>query len=225
MLFRKKKTRRQDDRIWAAKTLKLSGICDEILKATKRNHMVLAVAHFERTLEELREILDARGLKHKVFMESWDISGFDLDEIKQEGFQIVVLLSDVLSSLGQLDDRSRQVGPEKWRIHIVIVEHHPLPERDERILSFAARLPYAATICFHASLDEPLMKVFGADRLASMLTRLGRSETSPVIHPMITSAIAAAQKKIKKEAIGDERVESAEDWFYYNFPRARKRMR
>lgn len=218
MLFRKKKTRRQDDKIWAAKTLKFNGICDEILKATKRGYMVSAVAHFERTLEELKESLDARDLKYKLFKENWDISDFDLDEIKQEGFEIVVLLSDVVFSLGQFDDRSRQASSRKRRIHIVVVEHHPLPERDEVVLSFAARLPYVTTIRFHASLDEPLMTLFGADRLASMLTRLGRSETSPVIHPMITSAIATAQKKIKKDAIGDEKVESAEDWFYYNFP-------
>ena len=223
MLFRKKRTRRQDDKTWAAKTLKFNGICDEILKATKRNYMVLAVAHFERTLEELKEILDARDLKYRLFKESWDISDFDLDEIKQEGFEIVVLLSDVVSSLGQFDDRSRQASSSKRRIHIVVVEHHPLLEKDELVLSFAASLPYVTTVCFHASLDEPLMKLFGADRLASMLTRLGRSETSPVTHPMITSAIAAAQKKIKKEAIGDERAESAEDWFYYNFPHRKRK--
>jgi preprotein translocase subunit SecA len=225
MLFRKKKTRRQDDKIWATKTLRLNGICDEILKEMDRSYMVMILAHFERTLEELKEALDARGLKYKLFKENWDISDFDLDGIKQEGFEIVILLSDVVSSLGQFGDSSKQASSRKRRVHIVIVEHHPLPERDEVVLSLAAHLPYVTTIRFHASLDEPLMTLFGADRLASMLTRLGRSETSPVIHPMITSAIATAQKKIEKDAIGDERVESAEDWFYYNFPPSRGRMR
>jgi len=98
MLFRKKKTRRQDDKIWAAKSLKFDGICDEILKASKRSYMVLAVAHFERTLEELKESLDARGLKYRLFKESWDISCFDQDEIEQEGFKTIVLLSDVVFS-------------------------------------------------------------------------------------------------------------------------------
>jgi preprotein translocase subunit SecA len=224
MFFRKKKIKREEDRVWATKTSKFNGICDEILGETKRNIVVLTVAHFEKTLEEFRKVIDEREIQYKAFTTKWDISDFDLNKIAHEGIKTVVLLTDVVSNPDQFKNVTWQESQQGERIHIAVVEHHPLSERDNVVLSFAECFPDIPTTRFHVSLDEPLMKIFGSEGITELIKKLGWDESSFISHKMITSAIASAQKKIKKKALGDQRVKSMEEWFYYNSPALREKI-
>jgi hypothetical protein len=100
----------------------------------------------------------------------------------------------------------------------IIAEHHPLYECDEALLSFMPNLPCRSRVRFHSALDELLWKIFGAERALGVLKRLGLDEKQYISHHLISSAIEQAQKKIKDKATGNQRVDSMEEWFYYNFP-------
>ena len=106
-----------------------------------------------------------------------------------------------------------------------MVEHHPTPEVDNEVLSFLEGLPRGSTIRFHSSLDEPLLKAFGADRTLGLLSKLGWEKTGYMESPTITRAIASGQTRIKKVAISNEKVNSQREWLYYNCPTLRDRMK
>lgn len=119
----------------------------------------------------------------------------------------------------ELNPTIRQFGEAELQgkeVLIIAAEHHPLAESDEVLLSFMDNLPCRSRIRFHCALDEPLFKMFGGERVISLLKNLGWNEKEYISHPVISSAIEKAQKKVKDKAKGNQRVESNDEWFYYN---------
>jgi preprotein translocase subunit SecA len=217
MFFRRKRIERED-RIWATTALKWKGICDQILKEANGDANLLTFAHFEETLEELKKHLHDRDLKYVELQSTEEISMSNLEKLRQGGTRTVILPSEAVSSPEPSESLYGQENPPEGTIQIIVAEHYPLPERDETLLFFATHLPGITRIVFHAALDEPLMKMFGAESVMTMLKKLGWNETEFIAHAAITSAIAAAQKKMTQKATGDLRARSAKEWFYYNCP-------
>ena len=217
------KITRSVDKVWATKRLKYNGICDDIVKKVNEVFYVLLIVHFEKTLEELRKVVDQQEIRYEVFKTSWDISNFNMHRLKREKKKYAVLLSDILPELMRYDRLSRQTDTKGKKIHIIVAEHYPIPKRDKNILSYAAQLSQFTTISFHSALDEPLMALFGQSTI-DLLKKLGWNETMPMAHSMITKAINEAQRKIREQSIGDQRVHSQEEWFYYNCPQSRARL-
>jgi preprotein translocase subunit SecA len=213
------------DKIWATKRLKYCGINDEILKKLNEVFFVLLIVHFEETLQDLTKIINTQELQYKLFRTSWDISNFNINRLAKAETKYAVLLSDILSELMRYDRFSRQTDMKGKKIHIVGAERYPIPERDNTILLYAAQLSQFTTVSFHAALDEPMMRLFGSDSITGLVKKLGWNEKTFIAHPMITKAINDIQRKIKRQSIGDQSVHSQEEWFYYNCPQSRDRLR
>ncbi len=213
------------DKVWATRELKYSGIADEILKKARDVFFVLVIVHFEETLEELIKVTATQELQYKLFKTRWDISNFAITRFKKEGIQYAALLSDILAELIRYDVSSRQTETKKKKIHIIAAEHYPVPDRDESILTYAAQLSQFSTVSFHSALDEPLLELFGTARISSILKKLGWDKKTSISHSMITTALGETQRKIKKQSIGDQHCGSMKDWFYYNCPKSRTKMR
>jgi hypothetical protein len=219
------KITRAVDKVWATRELKYNGIADEILKKVMDVFFVIVIVHFEETLEELKKVTTTQELKCKLFKTRWAISNFAINRLKKEGIQYAILLSDILSELIRYAASSKQTETKKKKIHIIAAEHYPIPDRDESILTYAAQLSQFSTVSFHSALDEPLFKLFGAEGMSGMLKQLGWNKKASISHSMITSAMGEAQRKIKKQSIGDQHVGSMKDWFYYNCPQSRTKIR
>lgn len=196
--------------------MKLQRIAGEASSDTASHHLVLLVAQFEETLEELRSALDARNLSYKVARRAADI----FDEARRAGAGIILALAEAIAA-PRLVASLRPAIPEDATVRIIVAEHYPLLARDEAILSFAAELPCATVIGFHAALDEGLLKAAGGRTTLKLLGVLGWRAGEPISHPVVTSAIKTAQKRIGKSAIGDQPVRSMDDWFRYNYRSSR----
>jgi preprotein translocase subunit SecA len=121
--------------------------------------------------------------------------------------------------LSELDTCIQQLGEPEIKnreVLMIAAEHHPLKEGDEVLFSFMSRLTCRSRIRFHCALDEPLFKLFGGERVSSLLKNLGWKEKDHISHSVISSAIEKAQEKVKQKARGNQRVDSVEDWFHYN---------
>ncbi len=219
------KITRAVDKIWATKGLKYKGIGDETLKKMNEVFYILLIVHFEKTLGELRKVIDRQKMHYEVFKTTWDLSNFTINRLAQDGIKYAVLLSDILPELMRYERLSKQMYTKGKKIHIVVAERYPIPERDNKILSYAAQLSQFTTVSFHTALDEPMMRLFGSDSIAGLVKKLGWNEATFTAHPMITKAITEIQRKIKRQSIGDQRVRSQEEWFYYNFPQSRDRLK
>ncbi len=222
MLLKKKRMRREEDRVWATEAYKLTGICDEILREKSAGRAVLAIAHFSKTLEALQEALDAREMEYTHVEEIWDMGRLGADAIAKG--ELFILPSALIPSPPRKMAASAGGDSRARRVHVIVAEHYPVPEKDDVVLAYASSLPFATTVRFHASMDEPLLRAFGGDRTFGFLARLGWRKNEPISNSTITSAIASGQKRVKRVAKSDEKVSSSEEWFYYNCPQLRDRL-
>lgn len=223
LLFRRKKVRREEDRVWTTEESKLQGITEEIRKKVEEGFKVLVIAHFSDTLEKFTKAAEKNGIECDRVRDKWEMAKLDLRN-SQKG-KVTAFLSELVVRRKYASERSESRPAKRSAIHIAVIEHYPTPERDKVLLSFSEELPPGTTVRFHASLDEPLLKAFGADRTFALLSKLGWQKTGWMTSSAITSAIASGQEKIKKISTSDEKVNSQKEWFYYNCPQLRDRMK
>jgi hypothetical protein len=95
---------------------------------------------------------------------------------------------------------------------ILMLERYPSKKRD---YEFAERLQ-PEKIIYLSSLDDPLLKLTGGDRIKNVLVKMGALEDEVLTHPMISKSLANAQEKIQKKMVTDPEVNSAEQWFALN---------
>jgi preprotein translocase subunit SecA len=62
------------------------------------------------------------------------------------------------------------------------------------------------------SLDEPLLKIFGGEKLIDIMQKLGMKEDEIIEHKMVSQSIANAQKKIEERMIVEQSVRSQSEW-------------
>jgi hypothetical protein len=190
------KTRVQtDERIWLTKPAKFAGIQRDIAAALADPNgpdAVFVVAHFQNCFDELRSLVTAAGFA--------------------DG-RVLVTLSDSLESrtTGSLSDQSQN-------LLMVVGERHPLPSHDDALQQFARTLSCQCRIVQHASLDDPLFRLFAGEWVEQVLRQLGMNEDEPIESPMVTRRVRTAQKRIEDRATANHPAHSAEEWLERNCP-------
>ncbi|MHB9067975.1 MAG: hypothetical protein ACYC4B_29685 [Pirellulaceae bacterium] len=186
---------RTDNRIWLTKQAKFAGIQRDIAQALADPNgpdAVFVVAHFQDCLDELRSLVAS--------------AGFD------EG-HILVTLSEALErrTAGAASDESQ-------RILFVIGERHPLQSHDDALQDFARGLSCQCRLVQHASLDDPLLRLFAGEWVEKVLRQLGMNEDEFIESQMVTRRIRAAQQKIEDRATPNYPAQSAQEWLEKNCP-------
>ncbi len=96
---------------------------------------------------------------------------------------------------------------------IVFAEHYPLLSKEEELY----KRMNLQTVEVFSSLNEPLFKQFGADKIIEMMQRLGVTEDEVIEHKMVTTAIRKAQEKIEKKVLVEQTAGSQGDWLQKNY--------
>ncbi|MBN2542161.1 hypothetical protein JXI42_04790 [bacterium] len=217
-LFKTNKYTRFEDKIWLNKALKYKGISEEIKQVLNKFSLVLVVVHFKDTLHELQKAFNENRVYYRVLSNSWEIFAPIIQELSNENIRAVILMSQLLPDIKMSND-FKVVKPEKKKeYYFLITEHYPIDEKDNLTMSFVNELPFKSSLCFHVSLDEPLMKSYVNADFIKLMKNLGWDEDKNISHPMLTRSIEKIQKSVKGYATGDQKVNSMEDWFRYNCP-------
>ena len=105
MFFAKKKkiTHREPDKIWQTKAAKVEGLCQEVLRLTSEGYDVLVVAHFKKSLEEIKIALHSKNLSCKILSSSMDVDLWRQGSLEK----ISLVLSEMISSSNE--DESPEV--------------------------------------------------------------------------------------------------------------------
>jgi preprotein translocase subunit SecA len=210
--FSRSKKAEACDLVWLTAEAKLKGIIAAIGDITNQASSMLIVVHFEQTLGEVMNALKQAGISHHHIDRLIRPSTFREPATAAPKDEIRICLSErIPATTGE-----RPPDEDRCGLTVLVAERYPVPERDERVLKFAYSCGVRDAVRFCSSLDDALLKQFGADRVLGAVKRLAKDEASPIVAKAITSAIRSAQRKMKKRAIGDERVSSAGDWFTYN---------
>ncbi len=84
-------------------------------------------------------------------------------------------------------------------LHIVGTERHEARRIDNQLRGRAGRQGDPGSSRFYLSLEDDLMRIFGSDRIAGLMQRLGMEEGVPIEHGMVTRAIERAQKQVEAQ--------------------------
>jgi preprotein translocase subunit SecA len=82
-------------------------------------------------------------------------------------------------------------------LHIIATERHESRRIDNQLRGRAGRQGDPGSSRFYLSLEDDLLRIFGSDRLSSIMGKLGMSDGEPIEHRMITKAIEGAQRKVE----------------------------
>ena len=111
-----------------------------------------------------------------------------------------------------LDDRKREAAAEKLQaewlslhdevlaaggLHIIGTERHESRRVDNQLRGRSGRQGDPGSSRFYLSLEDPLMRIFGGDRIKALMQRLKMPEGEPIEHPMITRSIETSQRRVE----------------------------
>src|SRR5438034_306899 len=84
-------------------------------------------------------------------------------------------------------------------LHILATERHEARRIDNQLRGRAGRQGDPGSSRFYLSLEDDLMRIFGSDRISSLMQKLGMEEGVPIEHGMVTRAIERAQKQVEAQ--------------------------
>ncbi|MBL7960193.1 hypothetical protein JNL27_08135 [bacterium] len=205
------KSIRDEDKLWAGRARKYEGIFEDCEVLIREQYRVLIIFHFNETKDEIQTLLHNRKRTWVEFNSALDlqkwIEGYYADKI-------CMVCSDRI--VDDITENDSPIHSEK-NLYVIVAEHYPLFQRDEDVTAWTNRLS-SGTVCYHESLDSELMKLFGSDKILSLLEKMNWDKNTFMSHSFITKAVENVQKTISEKATGDVRSDSAEKWFEYNYP-------
>lgn len=199
--FKKRSTlERHPDQVWFSQAAKWRSLVAQAQTPTPEIWR-LFIAHFPYTLTEFQARLEDVGL------------GVTNTRLPQSEGPVGLALARTLPATFNL---TRMEPPQTAQL--IVVEHYPLPEPDQALITLAESWPGPAQLTFHTSLDDPLLQRFGGERVRLLFHQLELAETMPIGSPLVNQTIAGAQKKLARRVPVEQRADSAAQWFNINLP-------
>jgi len=104
---------------------------------------------------------------------------------------------EVLKKFQETSQQERTQVIEQGGLHILGTERHEARRIDNQLRGRAARQGDPGSSRFYLSLEDDLLRIFGADRLKNLMERLGMEEGVPIEHKWVTRSIESAQKRVE----------------------------
>ncbi len=192
---------RQDleDAVYKTQREKFIAVCDEIERAHAKGQPVLVGTITIETSELLSQMLRKRGIKHNVLNAKYH--AMEAEIVAQAGQHGAVTIATNMAGRGtdiKLDEEARAAGGLK----IIGTERHESRRIDNQLRGRAGRQGDPGESRFYISLEDDLLRLFGAERLMSVFNTLGVEEGEQIEHKMLSNAIEKAQKKIESNHFG-----------------------
>ena len=108
----------------------------------------------------------------------------------------------VFAHFKQQTDAEHKEVVDVGGLHIVGSERHEARRIDNQLRGRAGRQGDPGSSRFYMSLEDDLMRIFGSDRIAGLMQRLGMEDGVPIEHGMVTKAIERAQKQVEAQNFG-----------------------
>ena len=212
-----------NDVIYKTQREKLKAVIDEIADCHQKGQPVLVGTIAVDTSEVLSRMLKRAGIPHSVLNAknhereaeivtragqrgavtiATNMAGRGTDIKLGEG--VVYLERDVITSGKTLDDKVdgsslRQMLVEKpCGLHVIGSERHEARRIDRQLRGRCARQGDPGSSRFYISLEDDLMRLFGSDRIAGIMSRLGLQEGEQLEHRWLNRSIETAQRRVEQ---------------------------
>ncbi|MCX6230576.1 MAG: preprotein translocase subunit SecA [Bacteroidetes bacterium] len=188
-----------EDLVYKTKKEKYNAVIDEIQNLVNIGRPVLVGTTSVEISELLSRSLKMRNIKHNVL--NAKLHKKEADIVAEAGFAGTVTIATNMAGRGT----DIKLGPgvkEAGGLAIVGTERHESRRVDRQLRGRAGRQGDPGSSQFFVSLEDDLMRLFGSDRIARVMDRLGLKEGEVIQHSMITNSIERAQKKVEENNFG-----------------------
>jgi preprotein translocase subunit SecA len=191
-----KKMIRKDfpDAIYKSEREKFKAVVDEISQLYEKGQPVLVGTITIEKSEMLSKMLNRTGIPHSVLNAKHHQKEAEI--IAQAGQPKTVTISTNMAGRGTdivLGDGVVEMGG----LHILGTERHESRRIDNQLRGRSGRQGDPGSSRFYLSLEDDLLRIFGSERMASVMDRLGMEEGQPIEHNLVSRAIENAQKKVE----------------------------
>ncbi|MBQ8034533.1 MAG: preprotein translocase subunit SecA [Bacteroidales bacterium] len=188
-----------DDLIYRTKKDKYNAVIDNIVALKNEGRPVLVGTTSVEISELLSRMLKLRGIKHNVLNAKQHAKEADIvAEAGQPGF---VTIATNMAGRGT-DIKLGSGVKDAGGLAIIGTERHDSRRVDRQLRGRAGRQGDPGSSVFYVSLEDDLMRLFGSDRLAKIVDKMGMEEGEALQHSMLSSAIERAQRKVEENNFG-----------------------
>ena len=217
----------EDDQVFRTSKEKYSAVVGQIKKAHKKNQPVLVGTTSIEKSELLSNMLKKEHIKHQVLnaryheQEAFIIAnagipgavtiatnmagrgtdiqlGGNVDMIfKQRQEKSKEDINILKKKISEEVEHSKGIVKEAGGLFVLATERHESRRIDNQLRGRSGRQGDPGKTSFYLSLEDDLMRIFGSDKLDSMLKRLGMKDGESIAHPWVNKALERAQGKVE----------------------------
>ncbi len=183
------------DVIYKTEREKFNAVCSEIADLNKVGRPVLVGTISIEKSEHLSNLLKRMGVPHHVLNAKYH--EMEAEIIAKAGQKYAVTIATNMAGRGTdivLGEEVASLGG----LHVLGTERHEARRIDNQLRGRSGRQGDPGSSRFYLSLEDDLMRIFGSDRIKTIMERLGMEEGQEIQHSFITKAIATAQKRVEQ---------------------------
>ena len=185
----------QDDAVYKTKREKYNAVIDQIEGLRKEGRPVLVGTTSVDVSETISRMLKRKGLPHNVLNAKQHQREAEI--IQHAGEIGAVTIATNMAGRGT-DIKLGAGVVERGGLFILGTERHESRRIDRQLRGRSGRQGDPGTSKFFLSLEDDLMRLFGSERIASVMQRMGIKEGEVIQHPLITKSVERAQKKVEE---------------------------
>ena len=189
----------EEDLIYKTAREKYNAVIDDIVKLVAQKRPVLVGTTSVEISELLGRMLQMRKIPHNIL--NAKLHKREADVVAEAGKPGVVTIATNMAGRGtdiKLSEEVKNAGG----LAIIGTERHDSRRVDRQLRGRAGRQGDVGSSQFYVALDDNLMRLFGSERIAKMMDRMGLKEGEVIQHSMITKSIERAQKKVEENNFG-----------------------
>ena len=189
----------KEDLVYKTSREKYNAVIEEIGNLVAAGRPVLVGTTSVEISELLGRMLQMRKIPHNIL--NAKLHKKEADIVAEAGKPGQVTIATNMAGRGtdiKLSDEVKAAGG----LAIIGTERHDSRRVDRQLRGRAGRQGDVGSSQFYVALDDNLMRLFGSDRIAKMMDRMGLKEGEVIQHSMITKSIERAQKKVEENNFG-----------------------
>ncbi len=189
----------EDDLIYKTKREKYNAVIEKVSEFSNEGRPVLIGTTSVEISELLSKMLNIRKVKHNVL--NAKMHKKEADIVAEAGNPGVVTIATNMAGRGT-DIKLSQEVKDFGGLAIVGTERHDSRRVDRQLRGRSGRQGDPGSSQFFVSLEDNLMRLFGSERVAKVMDRMGLEEGEVIQHSMMTKSIERAQKKVEENNFG-----------------------
>lgn len=189
----------KEDKIYRSVREKFKAVIDDVVELSQAGRPVLIGTTSVEISELLSRSLKMRGIQHNVL--NAKLHKQEAQIVEEAGKPGIVTIATNMAGRGT-DIKLSQEVKDKGGLAIIGTERHDSRRVDRQLRGRAGRQGDPGSSQFYVSLEDNLMRLFGSERVAKIMDRMGLEDGEVIQHSMMTKSIERAQKKVEENNFG-----------------------